>query len=111
MSISIKIFFVLFVCNTFLSCSNKKDMSKKKEDTSKEQPIHPQTGGENLPVYQGSPLSLPADTINKVPAGQERTIPIGTPVSAEEMERLKKESNKPSKKKAKKNAPDNNNNP
>jgi hypothetical protein len=103
----VSIVFVALLGFTSLSCSNKKDMSKKKNVPAEDQPISPQTEGTSTPTRQVNPMSLPQDTA-KPPSDKNRSIPIGIPISAEEMERLKKESNKPSAKTPKQKPPDNN---
>jgi hypothetical protein len=103
----IKIVFVILLCLTLSVCSNRKEMSNKKNIPAEEQPIAPQTEGTSGPTRQASPMSLPLDTTAKTPADQNKSVPIGMPVSAEEMERLKKESAKPTPKKPKPKAPDN----
>lgn len=82
-------------------------MSNKKSIPAEEQPMAPQTGGTDAPTRQANPMSLPLDTAVKTPANPNKSIPIGVPISAEEMERLKKESAKPTPKKPKPKAPDN----
>ena len=100
---------IIFTFLLFSSCTNSKDMSKKTNDTSKEQPFSPEVGEQGLPTHQASPMSLPQDSMpNNLPADKVRSIPIGTPVSADEMQRLKKDSSKVKKKKSLPKAPDNN---
>lgn len=76
-------------------------MSKEKE---KSEELHPDSSGSQKPVYQSNPLDLPEEPIDS--ETKTREIPIGVPISKEELKKLKEDSLKKDQKKKKRKAPD-----
>jgi hypothetical protein len=102
------IFILTIIGTTFLSCSNFQDMSKKQKKTLKEKPILPQQGEEVAPSREGTPSGTEKDTSDVNPFPEKREIPIGIPVTKEEMKKLKEDAKKMNPKTTKKKAPDKN---